>query len=62
MASPVASDIEFEGHVNLDGPLLLNGSPGTPGQVPTSAGPGLPPTWGDANTAGIDPVIAGMIF
>lgn len=62
MAITFESDIELKGSGNLTGPLLLNGSPGTPGQVPTSAGPGLPPTWGDANTAGIDPVIAGMIF
>lgn len=54
MASPVASDIEFEGHVNLDGPLLLSGSAGTAGQVLLSAGPGLPPVWGVASAGVTD--------
>jgi len=36
----------FENGADLRGPLLLNGSAGTSGQVPLSAGPGAIPTWG----------------
>ena len=32
---------------NFHGPIELSGSPGSPGQVPRSAGPGVPPVWGD---------------
>ena len=63
MATSVLSDYEFWGDVDLTSSsvLLLSGSPGTAGQVPKSQGTGLPPVWGDAG-AGVDPVIAAMIF
>ena len=37
---------EFHTDVDLMGALLLNGSAGTSGQIPRSAGPGAAPTWG----------------
>lgn len=43
---------EFHTDVDLKGALLLNGSAGTPGQIPYSAGPGAPLTWGNAPSGG----------
>lgn len=53
---------EFHVDIDLKGALLLNGSAGVLGQIPYSAGPGTPATWGnppadlairaDATTAG----------
>jgi hypothetical protein len=61
MAIQFLSDIDLKGAVDLDGPLLLEGSAGTTGQVLKSQGPGNPPEWGDGGSA-VDSVIAGMIF
>jgi hypothetical protein len=47
---------EFHGESDLRGPLLLNGSAGTAGQVPRSAGPGATPTWGDVQDVIVVPV------
>lgn len=59
--------IPFESDIDLKGALLLDGNPGEVGQIPYSAGPGQPATWGEppgggGGSVGIDPVIAGMIF
>ncbi len=47
---------EFHVDVDLKGALLLNGSAGTPGQTPISAGPGQPASWGGAPGGGGGPI------
>jgi hypothetical protein len=45
------------GAFRLDGPLNIDGSEGTAGQVLTSAGPGATPTWQTPSTGGTTPNI-----
>lgn len=46
----------FDGHVNFNGDIRLNGSAGTAGQVLVSQGTGVDPIWG---AAGVQSVTAG---
>lgn len=48
----------LENGADLRGPLLLNGSPGTPGQVPVSAGPSATPGWGSTSSVDYGRVLA----
>lgn len=44
--SPVPTEkLDVTGNIKFSGALMPNNLPGTAGQVLTSAGPGLPPTW-----------------
>jgi hypothetical protein len=43
--------LDVVGNVKLSGALMPNNLPGTAGQVLTSGGPGVAPTWAVANTA-----------
>jgi hypothetical protein len=43
---------EFHVDVDLKGALLLNGSAGSTGQIPYSAGPGAPAAWADPPAGG----------
>jgi hypothetical protein len=44
--------VSFESDVDLKGALLLDGSAGTAGQIPYSAGPGAPAVWDDPPEGG----------
>jgi len=49
--SPTSGDIWFE--ITTTGELKVAGNEGTAGQVLTSAGPGLPPTWSGAGSGSV---------
>lgn len=49
--SPVPTEkLDVTGNIKFSGALMPNNLPGTAGQVLTSAGPGLPPTWSAAGS------------
>lgn len=45
---------DVNAELNFLRPIFLNGSPGTPGQLPTSAGPDDPVEWGDPPGGGVN--------
>jgi hypothetical protein len=49
--------LEVTGNIKVSGAIMPNNLPGTSGQVLTSAGPGVAPTWSNNNSGSIQSII-----